>query len=121
MPKPRMEFDSSWKYILEIFFEEFVAFCLPEIHREIDWKKGYKTRDKELTKIAKNAKKGKRYVDKLIEVSMQSGKEAFVLLHIEIQGNRVSNFEERMFTYYYRLRDVYQKPVMSLAILADNT
>ncbi|MEO5332693.1 MAG: hypothetical protein H7839_11775 [Magnetococcus sp. YQC-5] len=42
-----------------------------------------------------------------------------MLIHVEIQGNRDPNFEERMFTCQYRAFDLYKRPVVSLAILAD--
>lgn len=42
------------------------------------------------------------------------------MLHIEIQGQKDSDFEERMFIYHYRIFDRYHKPVMSIAILTDD-
>jgi hypothetical protein len=39
--------------------------------------------------------------------------------HIEIQGQEETHFTERMFTYNYRLRDRYNRPIASLAVLSD--
>jgi len=36
-----------------------------------------------------------------------------------VQGAPEVDFAERMFIYYYRIRDRYQKPVISLAVLTD--
>ena len=119
MPEPKAEFDAPWKKILDIYFENFIEYCWPEQYLEIDWKKGYKSLDKELTKIARDAPITNRVVDKLIEVYRKSGEEAYVLIHMEVQGQPDLHFEERMFTYRYRLRDLYKKPIASLAILID--
>ncbi len=43
-----------------------------------------------------------------------------MLVHLEVQGQSDPDFEERMFTYRYRLRDLYKKPIASLAILIDS-
>jgi hypothetical protein len=43
----------------------------------------------------------------------------WVLVHIEIQSQEDGRFGERMFVYYYRLRDKYDLPIASLAILGD--
>ncbi len=116
---PKTEFDAPWKQILDIYFEHFIAYCWSDKYDEIDWKKGYKPLDKELNKIVRNAPVGGRIVDKLIEVYRKNGAEAYMLIHLEVQGNQDPNFEERMFVYRYRLRDLYKKPIASLAILID--
>ena len=119
MSQPKAEFDTPWKKILDIYFENFISYCWPERYAEIDWKKGYKTLDKELSKIARNAPVTNRIIDKLIEVCLKNGEEAYVLVHLEVQGQPDTGFEERMFTYRYRLRDSHKKPIASLAILID--
>lgn len=103
MSQPRAELDSPWKIILNVYFEQFMAYCWPEKHAEVDWKKGYKMLDKELNKIARNASIGNRLADKLIELYRKDGQETYVLLHLEIQGSSDAKFEERMFIYHYRL------------------
>jgi hypothetical protein len=42
-----------------------------------------------------------------------------VLVHIEIQSQEEVNFSRRMFVYHYRLRDKYDLPIVSLAVLGD--
>jgi hypothetical protein len=102
-----------------VYFEDFVSCCWPERYSEIDWKKGYKSLDKELSKIARGAPVTNRTIDKLMEVYLKNGESAYVLIHLEVQGQFDSSFEERMFTYYYRIRDLHKKPIASLAILVD--
>ena len=120
MSQPKAEFDTPWKKILDIYFEDFVSYCWPERHGDIDWQKGYKSLDKELSKISRNAPVTNRIIDKLIEVYLKDGESAYVLIHLEVQGQFDSDFEERMLTYRYRLRDSHKKPIASLAILIDS-
>jgi hypothetical protein len=60
-----------------------------------------------------------RLADKLVKVWKLTGEETWVLVHIEIQSQEEGRFGERMFVYYYRLRDKYDLPIASLAILGD--
>jgi hypothetical protein len=119
MTELRDQFDSPWKDILEAYFEDFVQFFFPQIHAEIDWSRGYDFLDQELSQVVRDAELGKRLADKLVKVWKLSGEETWVLIHIEIQSQKESRFGERMFVYYYRLRDKYDLPIVSLAILGD--
>lgn len=93
----------------------------PAIHTEVDWSQGYSFMDKELQQVTPDANSGRRYADKLIQVFAKDGKETWVLIHVEVQGEPEQAFAERMFIYNYRLRDRYQVDVVSLAVLADTT
>jgi hypothetical protein len=42
-----------------------------------------------------------------------------MLVQIEVQAYNDPGFRERMFTYYYRIRDRYQKKITSWAIFTD--
>ena len=117
---PQTQSDSAWKDILQVWFPEFMAFFYPELFSKIDWSAGYETLDKELQAITTQAMLGKRFVDKLIKVKSLQGNELWVLLHIEIQGEKQAHFEQRLFEYYYRLTDRYHIPIMTLVILADD-
>ncbi|NOX90325.1 MAG: cytosolic protein, partial [Calditrichaeota bacterium] len=114
-----MKADSMWKELLEQLFVEFVQFFFPEIHRDIDFSKGYQFLDKEFQRITKDAKTGRKIVDKLVKVFLKDGSEKWLLIHIEIQGQREKDFAKRMFIYNYRIFDKYQKEVISLALLTD--
>src|SRR5579859_6899679 len=75
--------------------------------------------DKELQQITPDAEVGERTVDKLIKVWLQTGEETWILIHVEVQTCEEPRFAHRMFVYHYRLLDKYNRPVVSLAILAD--
>ncbi len=115
-----MRADHIWKDILEKLFAEFLQFFFPDIYGDIDFGKGYQFLDKEFQQITKDAKAGKRIVDKLVKVFLKDGKEQWILIHIEIQGQKEKDFARRMFIYNYRIFDKYQKDVISLALLTDS-
>ncbi|HIJ83412.1 MAG: hypothetical protein HW380_198 [Magnetococcales bacterium] len=117
--RPNDEFDVPWKDILEAYFPEFLAFFLPVAHDGIDWERGFEFLDKELSRITRESRIGDRRMDKLVKVWRRDGVELWVLIHIEIQGDRKANFAEGMYVYQYRAYDLYQVPVVGLAILAD--
>ncbi len=70
-------------------------------------------------RIAKDAEIGDRLADKLFKVHAKDGQEAWLLIHVEIQGRPEAIFSERMYTYNYRAFDLYHKKVVSLAVLCD--
>ena len=114
-----MRTDSFWKKVLEELFADFLKFFFPDIHKDIDFSKGYQFLDKEFQKISKEAKTGRKIVDKLVKVFLKDGQEKWLLIHIEVQAQREKEFAKRMFTYNYRIFDQYQKETISLALLTD--
>jgi hypothetical protein len=113
------EFDSPWKGILDKYFQEFMELLFPEAASQIDWSKGYENLDKEFQQIVRDAEVGKRLADKLVRVWLIGGEEMVVYVHTEIQGSQDKDFEQRMYTYHYRIFDRYNGHVVSLAVLAD--
>ena len=113
------DYDSPWKEMLDGYFPAFMAFFFPAVAAEIDWSLGYESLDTELQQIVRDAALGMRLADKLIRVWHRDGSEQFVLIHIEIQGQRDPDFPKRMYVYNYRLFDRYDRPVVSLAVLTD--
>jgi hypothetical protein len=116
----RNDFDSPWKEIIEKYFESFMQFFYPAIASDIDWEQGYESLDKELMQITREARVGGRLADKLMKVQKKSGEDTWVLVHAEIQGQKENAFSHRSFVYNYRAFELYKKPVVSLAILADD-
>ncbi|MGH7173403.1 MAG: hypothetical protein ACRELG_24225, partial [Gemmataceae bacterium] len=114
------DYDSPWKEALDSYFEPFLALLFPEVHRQIDWSRGYESLDKEFQQVVREAEVGRRYVDKLVKVWTTDGVECWVLIHVEVQTTRDAAFPQRMYVYNYRVFDRYNRPVASLAVLADD-
>jgi len=112
-------FDEAWKEAIEIYFEPFMKLLFPDIHKDINFSKGYQFLDKELEKVLKESLTGKLRADKLVKVYLKNGREQYILIHIEIQGRKEKEFEQRMYVYNYRIYDRYRIDVVSLAVLAD--
>jgi hypothetical protein len=105
--------------VLEHYLADFLAFFFPQAHAEIDWHRGCTFLDKELQQVVRDAALGRRLADKLVQVWRRGGEETWVLVHIEVQSQEERAFARRMFVYYYRLFDRYDRQVVSLAVLGD--
>ncbi len=116
---PSADFDSPWKEALEEYLEDFLALFFPQAHAEIDWTRPPVFRDGELQEVVRDAELGRRLADKLVQVWLRDGTDAWVLVHVEVQGQEEHAFAKRMFTYYYRILDRHDREVVSLAVLAD--
>jgi hypothetical protein len=121
MNKPTQEHDTPWKEIIETLFPQFMGFFFPEAHAAIDWSRPPVFLDKELQQVVRGAATGRRFVDKLVKVWRKGGQETWVLIHIEVQGQRERSFPKRMYVYHNRLFDRYARPVASFVILADGS
>src|SRR5258708_29475805 len=115
-----MDYDSPWKEALDAYFEAFLALLFPEVHAQIDWSRGHESLDKEFQQVVREAEVGRRYVDKLVKVWTKDGIECWVLIHVEVQTTRDAELPRRMYVYNYRVFDRYNRPVASLAVLADD-
>jgi len=99
------EFDSPWKEALEQYLESFLAFAFPDLHDLIDWEQGYRSFEGELQQVLRDAELGRCLADKFFEVQLRDRSIVYVLIHIEVQSQYKSDFEERMFIYNDRCRD----------------
>ncbi|NER94004.1 MAG: transposase [Symploca sp. SIO1B1] len=113
------EYDSPWKESISLYFRDFLRFFYPLIEADIEWQRGFEFLDVELQKIKRESETGKREVDKLVKVWRKTGEEQWVFLHIEIQSQRRSDFQERIYIYHNRIFDRYRKSVVSVAVLGD--
>ncbi|MBD2164283.1 transposase [Calothrix membranacea FACHB-236] len=119
MTEQSTDYDSPWKEIIELYFKSFLEFFFTQAYTAIDWTRPYEFLDTELQQLEPDAEIGRRFVDKVAKVWLLDGEEAWVLVHVKVQGQYDSQFAERMYTYNYRLFDRHKKRVISLAVLAD--
>ena len=113
------DYDGAWKETLERFLPQFLEIAFPAIHRAVDWAKPVRFLDTELQEIVRAAEAGTLRADKLVEVMRVDGIEEWLLIHAEVQTQREAAFAERMFDYHCRIRNRFRRPVVSLAVLAD--
>ena len=116
----KAKYDILWKGMLERIFDDFLRFVFPNADRRFDMKKGFTYLDKELAELNPHPEEASdtKFVDKLVQVYARSGKEKLLLVHVEVQGNYDKTFTTRMFKYFYRVYDHYNKPVLPVAVFS---
>jgi len=116
---PKVYKDSLWKGVIEQLFPEFFDYFFKKWKDQINLDKGFSFLDKKLLKLMPLADAKNRIADKLVKLYTRDGEEKWILIHIEVQGYEDKFFEERMFTYFYRIFDRYKVKIHALAILTD--
>ncbi|MCT7956095.1 transposase [Laspinema palackyanum] len=116
----KADYDAPWKEAITLYFEQFLKFFFPDIHRQIDWSQPYQSLDKELLELGRDSEVGTQFPDKLFEVKLINGNPLWILIHVEVQSQYVKDFSQRIYQYNYRAFDQYNKPVVSIAILGDD-
>ena len=104
--------------MLEIIFDDFLRFAFPDADQRFDMGKGFTYLDKELSELLPHPEEASetKFVDKLVKVYTRNGKEKYLLVHVEVQGHYDKTFTARMFKYFYRVYDKYDRPVLPVAI-----
>ncbi len=113
--------DILWKAALEDLFDDFLRFFYPNAEELFDLEKGFEYLDKELDQLfpPEDDNYSPRYVDKLVKVFTRNGGEEWILVHVEVQGYTDKDFAKRMFQYYIRILDKYDKSITAFAIFTD--
>ena len=73
------DYDSPWKAVLERYFPAFLAFFFPVAYADIAWECGHRFLDKELQKVVRDAEIGRRWADKLVQITTHGGSEDWLL------------------------------------------
>ncbi|MFZ1378517.1 MAG: hypothetical protein WAS56_02525 [Saprospiraceae bacterium] len=112
--------DILWKGIIEDLFSDFLEFFFHDNMHLFDLERGYEFLDKELEQIFDESDASVRHVDKLVKVYTTIGDEEWILIHVEVQGYQDPKFTDRMYRYYYRIHEKYNRWITALAILSDD-
>jgi len=113
--------DLLWKGILEDVFDDFLRFMIPAADNIFDFSKGITFLDKELEQLypPEADEFSPKVVDKLAQVYTLEGKEEWILCHVEIQSLYRSGFSRRMYTYYARILDKYDRSIAAFVIFTE--
>jgi hypothetical protein len=114
------KYDSAWKDIIKVHLKEFLAFYFSQVAESIDFSVPPVFLDKELEKLVPENESPGRLADLLIKLRAISGDEYILYTHVEIQGQRVPKFPERLFQYGYRIYDRFGSFPLTLVVLTDN-
>jgi len=119
MPNIDIHYDELWKDAVENLFPYFIKLIAPDFYSYVNWSKPISFLDQELHQISLRSEETKRFVDRLVRVWMLNGEERWVLVHVEVQGYRETEFSRRMFIYFYRIYDKFSRDILSIAVFAD--
>lgn len=97
-----------------------MLFFAPDLYEEIDFKIEPDFLQQELFKEVIQGKKGKNFADQIVKVHLKNGENKWVLIHIEVQNEDHRVFSKRMFRYFYRIYDKFDKEVYAIAIITDD-
>lgn len=111
-----MKTDVAWKNIIDGLFRQFVEFFMPEIYDLIDFSVEQKSLDNEFKALFPESESDDRRVDKLFEVKLKNHNTKWILLHIEIQSYEDKDFAKRMYHYYSRIFDKYDREIEAVAV-----
>jgi hypothetical protein len=114
------DLDAFWKDALDTFLEPFMALLVPELHQKIDWTAPVIALDKEFQAVVPRGRAGRRFVDKLFQVTMKSGTPVEILIHVEVTVTPDPALPWRMFEYRFLIARKRRLPVISIAVLADD-
>src|ERR1700761_3568275 len=114
----RRKNDILWKGMLEEVFDDLLRFIFPKADQIFNMKRGFEFLEKELGEMYPEPEKKSdtKFVDKLVKVYQKNGSEEWVLCHIEVQGSNDKQFAKRMFKYYARIFDRFDRPLTAIAI-----
>ncbi len=115
-----LDYDNQWKVIIEVLFEDFIAYFLPDLYPQVDFSQKPEFLEKEFQKLIADKIKGKVYNDKLVNVRLKDGSQKWLLIHIEVQSSFDKDFARRMFIYFYRIFDKYDQAITAIAIFTGN-
>ena len=115
--------DGIWKDAVEQYLPLLLKRMMPELYEDADFSQGFTFLDKELRDTIQvslsEEHNSAKFVDTLVQVPLKSGKNQWVLLHIEIQGKGGEDISFRMILYCCLIFAHYRRMPVALAILTD--
>ncbi len=114
------DYDGLWKKVIADLFEEFMLFFARDLSKEIDFNNEPNFLQQGLFKEIILRKKGRNVADQIVKVFLKNGEEKWILIHIEVQDKASDDFSKRMFRYFYRIYDKFDKEVYAIALMTDD-
>ena len=116
-----VEMDPVWKEALDAYLPGFLEYFCPATYALGDWSVPPEALDTELQKLLSDDEGNKILADRLYKVKRAGAAgNLFLLIHVEVQTARDTNFAMRMWKYHYRIYDRHGQHPVALAILGDD-
>ena len=100
----KVNYDIQWKNIIKMFFYPMLQSLMPKLAEDADRSREPEYLEQELSDITAAIDGGAQHVDILAKIPMKRGSDIWLVLHIEIQGEKGGNLPERMFFYNSAIR-----------------
>ncbi len=110
-----MDHDRLFKELIKTFFVDFLQLFLPELAAAVDLTRQVVFLDKE---VMTDVTRGKKYTTDLLVKARVHDQDSHLLIHLESQAQKQSDFAARMFRYFARLHELYDLPVYPIALLS---
>ena len=115
--------DEIWKDAVEQYLPLLLKRMMPEVYEDVDFSQNFTFLDKELRDTVQvslsEEHNAAKFVDTLVQLPLKSGKNQWVLLHIEVQGKGGEDISFRMILYCCLIFAHYRRMPVALAILTD--
>ncbi|QKY68733.1 transposase [Lentibacillus sp. CBA3610] len=108
--------DQLFKDLIHTFFEEFLDAFFPEVHDMIDFHAVKPLSEEFFTDLMEG---DTRRLDIVVETTLKET-EAVIIIHVEPQSTKQTNFHERMYQYFSLLYHKYRKPIIPIAVFSYN-
>ncbi len=112
-----IDHDQIFKNLIKNFFKEFMELFLPDAAKAINFRR-ITFLEKEYFTDASGGKR--KQMDLVVRAGLKGGGEEFILVHTEFQATKDMDFARRMYEYYSQLYLRYGKPIIPVAIFADD-
>ncbi len=109
-----IDHDRLFKELLTTCFQDFIELFAPDLAARVEWD-SLRFLDKE---IFTDVTEGERHEADLIAVARVRGEESCFLIHVENQASKQSEFAERMFHYFARLRSKHRLPIYPIVLFS---
>jgi hypothetical protein len=121
VPDLIIDYDGIWKKIITEFFSEFIHFFLPALFADINWAIPPDFLEQELELLHKELEVNRKITDRLVKVTLLTGQEHWILIHIEVQARYEIHFSDRMFLYNALIYAKFKRPLVALAIFTKKS
>ncbi|GAA4068504.1 hypothetical protein [Amphibacillus indicireducens] len=106
--------DQLYKELIDTFFEEFLEVFFPDIHNNLNFQQIRPLSEEVFTSMTDGEA---RRLDIVIEAKLKET-DVVVIVHVEPQSYKQTNFNERMYHYFSMLHNKYRKPIIPIAVLS---
>ena len=106
--------DLLFKQLINNFFEEFIEAFFPDVHQHVDFT-SIKPMSEEVHSDLIDGET--RRLDIVVETKLK-GEDMVLIIHVEPQSYKQSDFHERMYHYFSLLYHKYRKPILPIAVFS---